>query len=160
MTVADIYANPTLLRFLSEEEQTEDLCRAAVLASCYAIRYVKHQTEDLIRMAAECDPYCLLYVHNPSTDVQWSVLKRDPNNLQFLHAPTEDMVLFCLQRSGPNVLRYLQQDTEDIRRVVRNYNPRFEDYISANPIVPIYAAKKRIVMRGGGTMTSQFQSIE
>jgi hypothetical protein len=110
---------------------------------------VKRQTDDLVRSAATRDPYCLLYVRRePDTDLLWEILEADPYNLQFVLAPTPAMVRHCLRRAGPDVLRYLQSDTGEIRRAVRNYNPRFEGFIRANPVVPIYV-KKRIVMHGG-----------
>jgi len=144
----DIFQNPNLLRFLSEEEQTPDLCWTAVISSCYAIRYVKRQTDNLVQKAVLQDPYCLLYVKNPSTDILWSVLENDPYNLKFVRSPTPDMIRWCLQRGGPGVLRYLQEETETIRQAVHNYNPRFVDFITANPVIPI-RARRRIVIRGG-----------
>ncbi len=146
---AEIYENPSLLRFLSEEEQTPELCRTAVVSSCYAIRYVRNQTDDLVRMAVFCDPYCLLYVQRPNNTIMWTVLQDDPYNLRFIRSPAPDMIRSCIQRGGPGVLRYLQKVTDQIREVVRNYNPRFEEFISTNPVIPIYS-RKRIVIRGGG----------
>ena len=145
---AEIYGNPSLLRFLSEEEQTPELCRTAVVSSCYAIRHVKRQTADLVQMAVIHDPYCLLYVHKPSNSIVWTVLEEDPYNLRFVRSPTPDMIRSCLQRAGPSVLRYLHEATEMVRQVVRNYNPRFEEFISTNPVIPLYS-RKRIIIRGG-----------
>lgn len=103
---------------------------------------------------------CLLYVENPSSEIQWCVLEKDPYNLQFVRDPTPQMIKSCIQRAGPSVLRYLHKDTEAIREAVREYNPRLEEFVHANPVIPILpiSSAKKIVIRGGAK-NNQFKSI-
>ena len=139
--MVEIFKNPNRIAELTEEEQTPELCRAAVASSCYAIRHVKRQTENLVRMAVFKDPYCLVYVHDPPREIEWAVLEFDPYNIRYIRAPVPNMIKLCLQRVGPDVLRHLSADTPQLRETVRTYNPKFEVFVRATPL--------KIVKRGG-----------
>lgn len=77
-----VYTNGALLRFI--DEQTEEICLAAVRNWGYALQYVKEQTEEICLAAVQQDGLALQYVEEQTFGICVAATLQDKRAWEFV----------------------------------------------------------------------------
>lgn len=93
---------PLMIRCLSKEQQTEEICINTVKRSPKALKYIKMQTQQVIQTAI-CKYYnALKYINNPSNEIIWFALKINPRSIIFVPNPQRNIMLYACTKSYMN----------------------------------------------------------
>ena len=69
LAINDGYANCNLLKYIPEENQTDELCKLCINYNCKLLKYVKNQTDELCKIAIEKDPLVIKYIKNQTDEL-------------------------------------------------------------------------------------------
>lgn len=73
-----------ICEYLQTEEQTPEICLAAVQHHGYALRYVKEQTPEICLAAVKQTGYVLQYVKEQTPEICIAAVKQDGDALQYV----------------------------------------------------------------------------
>ncbi len=101
------------------KEQTDELCRIAILNSGFNIKYVKKQTYELCKLAIEKISYAFTYINKELQTTELCILAlnhnhkvfKDPLNIQYVREDllTYDLWKIALEKNGMSI-KYMDLD--------------------------------------------------
>jgi hypothetical protein len=93
-----VMANPDVLAVV--EEQTPELCLAAVLFQGKALHFVKDQTPALCFAAVELMPWTLQYVREQTPELCLAAVKRQGDMLEYVKEQTPEICMAAVEQNG------------------------------------------------------------
>jgi hypothetical protein len=103
------------------EEQTPDVCLAAIKQNPKSIRYVKDQTEELCDIVVSQCGYSVQYVRNPTFKNAIRSVKVTPKSLQYLSKKMPELCMLAVVANG-DALAFVEEQTDELCfAAVRNY---------------------------------------
>lgn len=95
------------------KEQTERLCFLAINTHDNTLKYVRNQTEEMCLEAVGFDPYDLRYVHNQTIRICLAAVSVDGEAVQFVRNQTDDICLEAVKNDW-GALQYVINQTKEI----------------------------------------------
>ena len=89
--------NGLLLKFVKEEDQTEEICLAAINENTDALRYVFHQTRDICIKSIETNPYSIKHIINQKHDYCVLAISLIPLSIKHIRNITFELLLFAVK---------------------------------------------------------------
>lgn len=127
----EVSENGSLLKNI--EEQTEELCLAAVRSKGGALKYVKEPTPKIVLEAVKQDGGAIHFVDNPSHELIETAVMKKPVNLlvmaeKYKWEKDEDFLLYILKKQ-PTVLPYLSGYT--VEKLCREHKDLLLEIVSS-----------------------------
>jgi hypothetical protein len=124
-----------LIKFLSPENQTEDLCLVAVRSDPDAIKHIAKDklTESIRLTAVQTSPNAIVHIDDPSEDVCVEVVSRLPGLLKEIKNQTP-LICQTAVNKAPLAIRFVTNQTHDLCLSAVSRDPNAIKYI--NNIIP------------------------
>ena len=107
------------------EDQTDELCLAAVASNHRALYYVKNQTEEICIAAIHRSAEALALIRDQTEEICLEAMKQAGLALRYVKNQTEEICLEAVRQNG-KALGYVENQTEEIYLEAME-NPTFRD---------------------------------
>lgn len=133
--------NSHLLAFI--DNQTDEICLAAVRKCGSALRYVGRQTEEICLAAVRRDYEALRYVENQTDEICITAIREDWRAFKHVKNQTNKVCLVAIKHDW-RVLGLIEIHTSDLCREALNQNPLALRYIKNNNYYNILDVKNAL----------------
>ena len=94
-----VQQNGYMLRYITDEAQSEKVKRFAVQENGNAIQYIKNPHEEICKLAVNQDGCAIRYINNPSQKVCKLAVQRDGGAIQYIKNPSQQVKLLAVQQN-------------------------------------------------------------
>jgi hypothetical protein len=110
------------------DEQTPELCLAAIREQPSALQFVRAQTRDLCLVALELDPVVLWSIRLQTPELCLAAVRKQCSALYHVDEQTHDICLAAVPQDGMN-FRFVQNPTSDVYMAAIHQNPHVAQYM-------------------------------
>ena len=113
--IDEVKKDPSMLEKI--QEQTEEICLAAVKQRGLAIQYVKDQTEAICLEAVNSDPNALQYIKDQTEEVCLQALKNDFRSVCYINITKRNVAYIVLKVSAQQNIK----DKKILTKIIENF---------------------------------------
>jgi len=140
------------LEYIENQNQTPDLCFAAIRQNGRAIRFVHMPTEAMLEEAVRQNGWALKYITDQSPSLCMLAVRQTPHAIQFVTNQENSIAIMAVHANG-RTLKYIRKPTNYILKVALEQNGFAIQYIQnpskeliaialqQNPLAKLYTQK-------------------
>lgn len=102
------------------EDQTPEICLAAVRRHGCALQYVKRQTPEICMEAVKRDGYALKYVKEQTEEICIAAVEQDCDSLEFVETQTEEICLAAIHGDNYKEFTFLKYVKPEFKHLFKS----------------------------------------
>lgn len=106
-----VKTNGLLLHYV--QEQTPEICMAAIKNNESAFKYVKNQTNELCIKALKLNPYIIMHIRDQTTELCEMAIDMSPGVLKYINNQTQELCMRAI-KLDPAVLEDVREQTHEL----------------------------------------------